>query len=165
MPGIGIIYYVESSFCEQERAYWTVRHDGVRQARARQDGHRARRGQHLDRESGQPVCRDRALRDGGHRSTSSRHDGARGTVSAVGVRIKINDAAVRDLERRVNAQVAPAGPAISRIANEGVGRPVPVLVSEISRALRRVGLEPNDKVVRSMAERISAGKSLDDLFD
>ena len=86
-------------------------------------------------------------------------------MSAVGVRIKINDAAVRDLERRVNAQVAPAGPAISRIANEGVGRPVPVLVSEISRALRGVGLEPNDKVVRSMAERISAGKSLDDLFD
>ena len=40
-------------------------------------------------------------------------------MTASDVKIKWNAAAFRNLERQVNAQVAPLGPAISQIANEG----------------------------------------------
>ena len=55
-------------------------------------------------------------------------------MTALGVKIKWDAAAFRNLERQVNAQVAPLGPAISQIANEGTGRPVEGLVTEIGRA-------------------------------
>lgn len=85
-------------------------------------------------------------------------------MTASDVKIKWNAAAFRNLERQVNAQVAPLGPAISQIANEGAGRPVEELVSELSAAIREVGVEPNEQTVGLLAERISAGESIADLL-
>ena len=86
-------------------------------------------------------------------------------MTALGVKIKWDAAAFRNLERQVNAQVAPLGPAISQIANEGAGRPVEGLVTELSAAIRKIGMEPNEQTVDILAERISAGESIADLLD
>lgn len=86
-------------------------------------------------------------------------------MTALGVKIKWDAVAFRNLERQVNAQVAPLGPAISQIANEGTGRPVEGLVTELSAVIREVGAEPNEQTVGVLAERISAGESIADLLD
>jgi len=80
------------------------------------------------------------------------------------VKLSWNESALKDLERQMKAQTALLERAINRIASQGEGKSVEDLASELSAVIRKAGVTPNAKTVRTLAEHISAGKSIADLL-